>query len=169
MDMKTLRTGQEQFVSTANHWTKVSKPMYSVLTRETVGGMIREFSLRRFRSTCVAVVICCTRVVICCTRDVISLESLFSSFQPCLGFFDHTPLDVAVVQVSLLSSCVIRRDGDYSFPPGSRENFVTTPWFHLRSPELRETRSKGTAKLIPFSLMDTSTERHLLASPVNFL
>ena len=72
-------------------------------------------------------------------------------------------------KVSLLSSCVIRRDGDYSFPPGSREKYFTTPWFHLRSPELRETRSKGTAKLIPFSLMDTSTERQRLASPVDFL
>ena len=50
MDMKTLRTDQEQFVSTANHWTKVIQPMYSLLTRETVGGMSREFSLRRFRS-----------------------------------------------------------------------------------------------------------------------
>ena len=51
MDMKTLRTGQEQFVSTANHWTKVIQAMYSVFTRDTVGGMTREFSLRRFRST----------------------------------------------------------------------------------------------------------------------
>ena len=50
MDMKTLRTGQEQFVSTANYWTKVIQAMYSVFTRETVGGMSREFSLRRFRS-----------------------------------------------------------------------------------------------------------------------
>ena len=51
MDMKTLRTGQEQFVSTANHSTKVVQPMYSIFTKETVGGMSREFSLRRFRST----------------------------------------------------------------------------------------------------------------------
>ena len=51
MDIKMLRTGQEQFVSTANDWTKVNQPMYSVFTRETVGGKSREFSLRRFRST----------------------------------------------------------------------------------------------------------------------
>ena len=50
MDMKTLRTGQELFVSTANHWTKLIQPMYSVFTRETVGGMSKEISLRRFRS-----------------------------------------------------------------------------------------------------------------------
>ena len=50
MDMKTLRTGQEQFVSTANYWTTVIQPMYSAFTRETVGGMSREFSLRRFCS-----------------------------------------------------------------------------------------------------------------------
>ena len=48
--MKTLRTGQEQFVSTANYWTMVIQPMYRAFTRETVGGMSREFSLRRFRS-----------------------------------------------------------------------------------------------------------------------
>ena len=51
MDIKTLRTGQEQFVSTANHWTKLVHPVYRVFTRETVGGMSREFSLRRFRPT----------------------------------------------------------------------------------------------------------------------
>ena len=50
MDMKTLRTGQEQFVSTANHLTKVVQLMYSVFTRETSGRMSREFSLHRFRS-----------------------------------------------------------------------------------------------------------------------
>ena len=44
MDMKTLRTGQEQFVWTANHWTKVIQPIYSVFTSETVGRMSREFS-----------------------------------------------------------------------------------------------------------------------------
>ena len=51
MDMKTLRTGPEQFVLIANHWTKVVQPMYSVFTRETVGGMSRESSWRGFRST----------------------------------------------------------------------------------------------------------------------
>ena len=51
MDIKTLRTGKEQFVSTANHWGKVIQPMHSVFTREIVGGMSREFSLRRIRST----------------------------------------------------------------------------------------------------------------------
>ena len=51
MDMKMPRTGQEQFVSIVIYWMKVVQPMYSVLTRETVGGMSREISLRRFRST----------------------------------------------------------------------------------------------------------------------
>ena len=50
MNRKTLRTGQEQFVSTENYWTTVIQPMYSAFTTETVGGMSREFSLRRFRS-----------------------------------------------------------------------------------------------------------------------
>ena len=62
---------------------------------------------------------------------------------------------------------MIRR-GYYLFPPGSRKIF-TTPWFHLRSPELLETRSKGTAKLIPLSLLNTptSTERQRLANQVD--
>ena len=34
MDRKTHRTGQEQFASTANHWTKVVQLMYSIFTRK---------------------------------------------------------------------------------------------------------------------------------------
>ena len=51
MDMKMLSTVQEQFVLTANHWTKVVQPMFSVCPRETVGGMSRELSLHRVRWT----------------------------------------------------------------------------------------------------------------------
>ena len=96
MDMKTLRTGQEQFVSTANHWAKVIRPKYSVFTRETVGGMSREFSFFAFARLIFDLHRCRHLLHASCyllhASRHLSLESLFSLFQHFLGFFDHIPL-----------------------------------------------------------------------------